>query len=301
MPEILVIGSTNTDMVVKSERLPKPGETVIGGTFLMNPGGKGANQAVAAARLGGNVVFITKVGNDIFGEKAIAGFREEGISTDAVFTDPANPSGVALITVDSKGENCISVASGANSNLTIEDIKQADRFVRQAEIILLQLEIPFETNEYILELGKKLHIKIILNPAPAHPLVDKLLKGSYLITPNETEAEMITGQKVTDFETADLAAGILLAKGVQHVAITMGASGVFYKSGDKKIMLPAPKVKAKDTTAAGDVFNGAIAVGLGEDLQMEKAIEFAIKAASLSVTRMGAQNSAPYRREMKDI
>ncbi len=178
-PLILVIGSTNTDMVIKSERLPKPGETIIGGTFLMNPGGKGANQAVAAARLGGNVVFITKVGKDIFGKKAKEGFRKEGISDKSVYTDTINPTGVGLIMVDKNGENIIAVASGANAHLTVEEINQSEIYFRQAEIILMQLEVPLETVQHCIRLSHKLGKHIILNPAPALKLPDKMLKDIF--------------------------------------------------------------------------------------------------------------------------
>ena len=197
--KIFVIGSSNTDMVIKSEKIPVPGETVIGGTFMMNPGGKGANQAVAAARMGGNVTFVSKIGNDLFGKQSVEGYIAEGIKTDFIFTDPVNPSGIALITVDAKGENCIVVAPGANATLCPNDILKAKNEIETSELLLLQLEIPMETVEYAAEIACNKGVRVILNPAPAQTLSNKLLKCLYMITPNKTEAEMLSGIKVNDW------------------------------------------------------------------------------------------------------
>ena len=193
--KILVVGSSNTDMVIKARHLPRPGETILGGSFFMNPGGKGANQAVTIARLGGQVTFICKTGSDIFGHQSQQLFEEEGINTSYIFSDSEHPSGVALITVDENAENCIVVASGANANLLPSDLNKADEAIAEADLILMQLEIPMETVEYVAEQGHRLGKKVILNPAPAHPLSPSLLKHLYMITPNETEAEMISGIK----------------------------------------------------------------------------------------------------------
>jgi ribokinase len=296
--KITVIGSSNTDMVVITEALPKPGETLLGGKFLMNPGGKGANQAVAAARLGGQISFVAKTGNDVFGQQAKELFKKEGIDTSSVFTDKVNPSGVALINVDGHGENCIAVAPGANDNLTIDDIDAAKNHILSSEIVLLQLEIPIETVQYSINLAFRAGKKIILNPAPARKIPEELYKQLYMITPNETEAEVLTGVHVTDESSALMASEILKTKGTQNVIITLGSRGSFVFSGGKGRLIPAPKVKAIDTTAAGDVFNGALCVGLAEGLPLEEAVVFAGKAASISVTRMGAQASAPYRAEI---
>src|SRR6056297_598251 len=196
MPKIAVVGSSNTDMVIKCSRLPAPGETVLGGQFFMNPGGKGANQAVAAAKLGGDVVFVAKVGNDIFGQEALQGFKNMGINTDHLVVDPDHPSGVATITVDEKGENCIAVASGANGTLSPADIDSAASQIETASVLLMQLETPVPSVEHAASLGKKAGKTVILNPAPAQPLSDSLLAQLDVITPNETEAEIITGIKV---------------------------------------------------------------------------------------------------------
>ncbi len=297
-PSILVIGSSNTDMVIKAPRLPAPGETILGGTFLMNPGGKGANQAVAASRLGGAVTFICKTGNDIFGRQSVELFKQEGIDTSFIFTDPQQPSGVALIAVDDNAENCIVVASGANACLTAQDIMLATDCMEKAAIILMQLEIPVETVAHAATVAAALHIKVILNPAPVCALNDELLKLVSIITPNETEASMLTGIKVTDEATATQAAKYLHAKGIATVIITLGSKGALVLHEDVCTVVHAPVVQAIDTTAAGDVFNGALAVALSENMTMVPAVEFACKAAALSVTRMGAQASAPYKHEL---
>ena len=296
--KILVIGSSNTDMVVKTPKLPLPGETILGGDFLMNPGGKGANQAVAAARLDGNVTFIAKVGQDIFGEEAILGFEKEGINTQYIATDPAHPSGVALIMVEDHGENCISVASGANLSLTPEDVEVVLKQVGKIDTVLFQLEIPLNTVIQAAIASADLGARVIINPAPAQTLPDELLKIVNIITPNETEAKILTGVDVTDLDSAGEAADILHEKGVEVVIITMGSSGAFVSDGDIRELIAPPSVEALDTTAAGDTFNGALAVALSEEKSIVEAVEFANKAAAISVTRMGAQASTPYRKEM---
>lgn len=296
--KIIVIGSCNTDMVIKADRLPIPGETVIGGTFLMNPGGKGANQAVAAARMGGKVTFISKTGNDVFGKQSVELYHSEGIKTDYIFSDPRNPSGVALITVDAKGENCIVVASGANASLSPADIESSKPEIESADLLLMQLEIPIETVEYAAEMAWKRGIPVILNPAPARALSEKLLKRIYLITPNKTEAEILSGIKVTNWERARQAADVISAKGVDKVVITLGSLGAFIKDGNTYHKVEATQVKAVDTTAAGDCFSGSLCVGLSEGLSLTDSVKLATKASALTVTRMGAQSSIPYRKEV---
>ena len=297
MNEILVIGSSNTDMVVKTDELPLPGETKLGGTFFMNAGGKGANQAVAAARLGGNVMLVTKLGNDIFGKQTLEGLKKENIDTNYVFFDESNPSGTALIIVNAMGENCIVVAPGANANLLPEDIKKV-KILRDAAVILLQLEIPMETIDHIAKLAKVNKQKLILNPAPAQKLSDELLRGLYLITPNESEAFDLTGIQVMDEATASAAADVFLKRGVENVIITLGREGAFFQNAHLKIKVNAPVVEPLDTTAAGDTFNGAITVAITENMGWEKAMQFAVRAASISVTKMGAQSSVPHRKEI---
>jgi len=265
----------------------------------MNPGGKGANQAVAAARLGGKVSFIAKTGDDVFGKQAQQLFENENINTDYLVTDPGHPSGVALITVDANGENCIVVAPGANSFLAKTDIDLARDEILRSDIVLMQLEIPLETVIYVANIAFEADKKVILNPAPALQITDELLSKLYMITPNETEAELISGVPVKDIDSATLAARNLYDRGVKVVIITLGSKGALLFTGKEAKLISSPKVEAVDTTAAGDVFNGAIAVAISEGLELEKAVEFACRAAAISVTRMGAQASAPYRKEIK--
>jgi ribokinase len=297
MKKIIVIGSSNTDMVVKTDKLPLPGETKLGGVFFMNAGGKGANQAVAAARLGGNVTLVTKVGNDIFGKQTIDGLKKENINTDYVFIDEEAPSGTALIILNEECENCIVVAPGANANLLPADIEKIKN-ITEAEIILMQLEIPMETIAVVAKNAKANHQKVIINPAPAQKLDDELLNGLFLITPNETEASLLTGITVENEVTASQAAGVFLSKGVQNVIITLGRQGAYFQNKNMKLKIDAPVVQAMDTTAAGDTFSGALTVAITEKMDWEKAIQFAVEAASISVTRMGAQASVPYRKEL---
>jgi len=296
---IVVVGSTNTDMVVRADHIPAPGETILGGTFFMNPGGKGANQAVAAARLGGNVTFICKTGQDIFGKDTLQLFQKEGINTESIISDSQYPSGVALITVSKDAENSIVVAPGANAALRKEEIEKVrTTIIEKADIVLMQLEIPMEVVEYTALLAHSKNIKVILNPAPACRLSEELLKNVDIITPNETEAALLTGVEVTDIETAKEAAKQLFEKGVKTVIITLGSKGALVYNKNEFNLVPAQKVEAVDTTAAGDVFNGALAAALTEDKNMLEAVEFACKASAISVTRFGAQASAPYKNEI---
>ena len=297
--KIIVIGSSNMDMVVKTDHIPVPGETVLSGSFFMNAGGKGANQAVAVARLGGEVSFISKMGNDVFGKQFSQLFSDEGIDTRYIVSDEDLPSGVALITVDKAGENSIVVASGANANLKPDDIgEDARKQIAEASILLMQLEIPMETVEFAARQAAAHGVRVILNPAPVDILTTELLSHIDIITPNQTEAEMISGIKVVDIESSKQAARVICEKGVNSVVITMGARGsvIFHK--ETFSVVPAPVVKAIDTTAAGDVFNGALAVALSEGQELPAAVDFANRAAAISVTRLGAQQSIPYRNEL---
>jgi len=298
MSRIIVIGSSNTDMVIKTSKLPVPGETILGGTFLLNPGGKGANQAVAAARLGGKVTFITKRGNDLFGNQTLGLLMREGIDTQYIVKDNELPSGVALITVDSAGENSIVVAPGSNGNLLSEDIPPVIFESGKYDILLLQLEIPIATVEFCAVSASEHNMKVVLNPAPACPLPENLLANTWLITPNETEAEALTGVKIIDLPSAGKAAAKLQQMRVKNVIITLGETGAYIKSDEFTGLVPGIKVTPVDTTAAGDVFNGALAVAISEGKDLKEAVAFANKAASIAVTRMGAQASAPFRNEI---
>ena len=296
--KIVVLGSTNTDMVIAGARIPVPGETVSGGKFLMNPGGKGANQAVAVARLSarrGVCTFVAKVGDDLFGRETAARLKREGIAARLV-VDPAEPSGTALIMVDAKGQNVISVALGANGTLVPADIAPFAADVAQAAVLLLQLETPVETVLAAAKAARAGGATVILNPAPARKLPRALYAQLDWITPNETEAEILTGVRVTDVASARRARDWFLARGVGHVLVTLGAKGVY--CGDCDRIFPSRRVKAVDCVAAGDTFNGAFAVALAEGRECADAIAFAQKAAAISVTRPGAQSSIPFRREL---
>lgn len=301
MSKIIVVGSSNTDLIIKLDRIPLPGETVIGGEFATAAGGKGANQAVAAARAGGDVTFVARVGKDSMGEQAIAGFVRDGINVDYVIRDGTKPSGVALIFVAKDGENSIAVASGANSNLVAEDIRKAKTVLSNAGVLVLQLETPLNTVQTAAELAKNVGVRVLLNPAPACPLPDELLQHVWILTPNESEAGILTGIKVHDEPTAIQAAERLLARGVGNVIITMGGRGAFIAAKDMRQIIPGCKVKAVDTTGAGDVFNGALAVALAEGKPLLEAAQFANAAAAISVTRLGAQTSAPQRSEINRL
>ncbi len=298
---IFVIGSSNTDMVVRTERLPAPGETILGGTFLMNAGGKGANQAVAAARLNGQVTFVANVGNDLFGRQTIQQLQQEGISTNYITTDAYLPSGVALINVDARGENTITVAPGANAALLPEQLDLFFDQLRRPSIVLVQLEIPVATVEQIIQQCAVRSIPVILNPAPAAAIRSDLMPYLYLITPNETETELLTGIPVHDAHSALVAATVFHHQGVHKVIITLGKKGAFWSDGQHHDIISSPIVQAVDTTAAGDCFNGALAVALAESRTLPEAVNFACHAAALSVTRMGAQASMPYRNEVVEF
>lgn len=296
---IVVVGSSNTDMIIKTSRLPQAGETVIGGKFFMASGGKGANQAVAAARAGGNVAFIARVGEDMFGRKALEGFHRDRINVDYVFKDKEAPSGIALIFVSETGENSIAVASGANARLSPKDLEKAKKIITQADVLLIQLEVPLETVRAAAEMASAAGVRIILNPAPAQKLDDELLNKISILSPNETEAELLSGVNIKRTSGVSEAARILLSKGMEAVLVTLGSKGVYVATKESSRMAPAFKVKAVDTTAAGDVFNGALTVALSEKKTIFEAAVFANAAAAISVTKIGAQPSAPHRKEIE--
>ena len=298
MKKIVVLGSTNTDMVIAGKKIPVPGETVSGGKFLMNPGGKGANQAVAVARLSakrGACTFIAKVGDDLFGRESAVRMKKDGIDAKLI-VDKTEPSGTALILVDAKGQNVISVALGANGTLSPKDIAPYRKDIEGAAALLMQLETPMATVLAAAQWASAKGVPVILNPAPATKLPQGLYKSLAWITPNESEAELLTGVRVTDAKSASKAVDVFLKRGVKHVAITMGAKGVY--CGDCRRLYPAKKVKAVDCVAAGDTFNGAFVVALAEGKCCKDAIAFAQQAAAIAVTRPGAQASVPFRKEI---
>ena len=301
MPSIVVVGSVNVDMVIQSEKLPAPGETVTGGTFVLAQGGKGANQAVAANKLIGDVGLVAKVGKDMFGDETVENFAQGGMNVECVLRDPDNATGTALILVDAKGENLISVAPGANFALTPDDIDAAAEMIAQAKVLLLQLEIPMETVTKAAEVASAAGVTVVLDPAPAAPLKRKLLEHVDYVTPNETEAAQITGIQVTDPESTRTAAKKLLDMGAKQAVITLGSQGVYWTDGDEELFVPAQKIEARDTTAAGDAFNGAFGAALVTGLPIEAALSRACNVASLSATKMGAQPSLPTLEEVEEF
>ncbi len=299
--EVVVVGSSNTDMVVHAAHLPRPGETILGGEFRTVAGGKGANQAVAAARLGAKVTLIARIGRDDLGDRALAGLQRERINVDHVSRDPEARSGVALITVADDGENSITVAPGANASMKPVHVKRAHRAFSGCGPLLVQLETPIDTVTAAVELARRSGMPVILNPAPAQRLPESLLRKISILTPNETEAELLTGIRVADDASAAQAAEALRASGIATVIITMGARGAFVVAADGARLVPGFKVKTLDTTAAGDVFNAALATALADGKLLQDAVIFANATAALSVTRAGAQPSAPRRAEVERL
>lgn len=299
--KVIVIGSYNTDLTIKTHKLPAPGETIIGGRFSEGGGGKGANQAVAAARAGANVIFIARVGDDALGKEGVRRMADEKINIKYIVQDKETPTGVAFITVDEKGENSIVVASGANSKLGPDDISLVEKEMSPSDVLLIQLESPLETVRYSVKRGRELGLKVILNPAPAAALNGDILKNVDIITPNAVEAEMMTGIKIMDIESMKAAAQSFFEFGISCVVLTLGSKGIFIGTPDYQEWVPAYKVKAVDSTGAGDVFSGALAAYVAEGMPVENAAKLACVSASISVTKMGAQKSAPTRKETEDF
>ena len=300
MQKIIVVGSSNVDLTARVKRLPKPGETLGGATLLRANGGKGANQAVAAARMGANVVLITCLGNDASGEMLSSQFAADGIDTSCIKLS-ATPTGTALIFVDDNAENCIAVAPGSNNDLLPADIDAARSAMEGAGYLLVQLEIPMPTVVRSVELSDSLGLKTILNPAPMNPVPEELFGHIWLITPNQTEAEQLTGVHVESEDDACKAAEALFAKGVKNVIVTMGSKGSLVCTPSGREFVPSRKVNAIDTTGAGDVYNGALVAALASGKSLIEAARIATLASSIAVTRMGAQTSAPYANEIENI
>ncbi len=298
MDSIVVVGSSNTDMVIKTPRLPKPGETVTSGVFFRARGGKGANQAVAAARAGGRVALVASLGLDDLGDDAIAAFEEEGIDTRHVRRHADISSGVALIVVDAAAENAIAVAEGANALLSARDVRGCEAAIASAGVLVAQLEIPMEAVSEAVAIAHEHKVPVILNPAPARSLPADLLSRVSVLTPNVSEAALLTGVPPRDGAALDDAATALLRRGVDAVLITLGPAGVLVATAERRERIAGWAVQAEDTTGAGDVFNGALAAAVAEGTPLLDAARFANAAAAISVTRRGAQPSAPRRDEI---
>lgn len=297
-PCIVVVGSSNTDMVVRVPGLPRPGETVLGGTFFTARGGKGANQAVAAARAGGAVSLIACLGDDPLGDATLAALAAEGIDVSGVRRAAGTPSGVALILVDQRGENSIAVAPGANALLDPQQVERCAELLSPRDVLLAQLETPLESVQAAVRAASRVGARTILNPAPARDLPDELLALVSVLTPNEAEAARLAGVPVSEEQSLEKMAAALLRRGAGAVVITLGAGGAFVATTELRQVVPGLRVEARDTTGAGDVFNGALAVALAEGTSLVEAVRFANAAAAISVTRDGAQPAAPHRAEI---
>ncbi|HET6568889.1 MAG TPA: ribokinase [Rhodothermales bacterium] len=298
---ILVVGSANMDLVVTCERFPQPGETILAGDFAMHAGGKGANQAVACARLGGDVSFLGKLGRDIYADRLRESLSANKVDSKFLLTDPVASTGVALITVNREGENQIVVVPGSNMKLSPADVEASAESFLTADVVLLQLEIPLETVEAAAALARSLGKRVVLNPAPAGHLPPSLLQHIDVITPNETEAAILTGLPIRDTASAERAARKLMDFGVRNVVVTLGGRGCLLVTPDDTVRYPAARVTAVDTTAAGDAFNGALAVALVDGQDLHDAVRFACAAGTLAVTKAGAQEAMPSRSEVQAL
>ena len=299
MNKLVVLGSVNADHVLQVASFPRPGETLLGHSYAVIPGGKGANQAVAAARLGADIAFIACVGDDSFGHKMINEFALDGINTQAVMVEADKPTGIAMIQVAATGENSICISAEANACLTVERLAPHSELIKQSDTLLMQLETPIATITQAAKIAKQAGTRVVLNPAPAQTLNDELLSVVDLITPNETEAELLTGIKVIDMPSAQVAANVLHDKGIAEVMITLGSQGVWISEKGQGKQIKGFRVDAIDTTAAGDTFNGGLLAGLQAGLELDSAIRFAHAAAAISVTRVGAQTSIPTKAEVE--
>ena len=299
MKKILVVGSLNMDMTAQVENLPKLGETILGHTFYESPGGKGANQAVSAGRLGADVTIIGKVGDDVYGKKLTDNLKINRVKTDGIVVSKEKGTGKALIVVDSNGDNMIVVLPESNSELTTADIDSKIELVKAADMLVLQHEIPLETVKYVLELGKKYGKINILNPAPAFKLDDSILELIDYLVLNETELEIITGRENIPENEYMSYCEKLLDKKVKNIVLTLGEKGGIYINKENKYEYKALKVKAVDTTAAGDSFLGGFLLKLSEEESVENAITYAAGVSALTVTKEGAQNSLPSKDEVE--
>lgn len=300
-PDIVVIGSLNTDIVAQAKRCPRPGETVTGSDFRMVPGGKGANQAVAAARMSGKTAMVGRIGDDIFGQMLLHSLHDAGVGTDYVFKTPGTPTGTALIILDEKAENHIVVVPGANSFCSVEDVTLLEEFIGAAKILMVQLEVPLQTVQCAVRIAREHGVTVMLDPAPAVPLPPDILTNVDIILPNETEASVLTGRQITDLKSAKLAAVDLICRGVKTVIVKLGQRGAVLVQDNFFEYIAGYEVEAVDTTAAGDAFAGGVAVALAEGSDVRSAVQFANAAGALAVMSFGAQTSMPDRQAVEQF
>jgi ribokinase len=298
-PKIIVIGSLVYDLVAKAERRPQKGESLLGTEFGMFPGGKGANQAVQCAKLGAEVWMVGRVGDDFFGESLIKNLKKEGVNTKYIVKDKTTTTAVGCIVIDKEGDNSIVMVPQANMKNTKADVEKVKNILGKFDVLILQLEIPLNVVIYSAKLARKNNLKIILNPAPAKEIPDSLIKICDILTPNETEAEILTGIKIENLEDAKSAGKRLLTRGAKCVIITLGEKGALYCTKEEISLIPSFKVKAVDTTAAGDAFNGTLAVAIALGKEIKEGIKLANAAGALSATKMGAQPSLPGKKELE--
>ena len=299
--KILVIGSSTTEMIFQAPVIPGKGETVMGTSFSMSPGGRGVNQAIAAARAGGEVVFLCRTGNDLFGEQVIDVLQQNNISTKNVIRDQKLASGISSVIVDSTGNSGIAITQGANVNLSDKDLLHAQLDISPGDILLLQLDIPVETIRFAADLARSSRARVILNPAPALPVSDELLKSISILTPNASQAEILTGITITDERSAELAGRILLERGLNRVIITLRSKGAMVIDNGGAEHVPGFEMSSVDTSVVSDVFNGSLVVALSEGKNFYEAVLFANAAASLSASRPGAISSIPARDEILEL
>lgn len=300
-PKIVVIGCLHTDFTVKVKTIPRIGESVLGKSFKRSPGGKGANQAVAAARLGADVVLIGRVGADVFGKELIKNLRENGIDTKYIIEDSETYTGLALIMVDEDGDNILAVASGADMRIRKEDIDRAEEIIKLSDILLIQLETPLQIVEYAINIAFNEGVKVLLNPAPAQKLSKDLLKKVYVLIPNEKEAELLSNVKIKDLNSSKISAKKLLENGTKNIVITLGKNGSIIATKEETVHINGLNVNAIDTTGAGDAFCGALAVALSSGKELKEAVIYANYAGALATTKIGAQEALPTKEELENF
>lgn len=300
-PKIVVVGSLHMDLTVRTEKIPRIGETMLGKQFIMSPGGKGANQAVAAAKLGAEVTLVGRVGADVLGRELIKNAKGNGIDTSYIVVDRETATGVALIMVDEKGNNIIAVASGADMRCCMEDIDRAEKVIKSSDTLSIQLEIPLPVVEYAIDKAFREEVKVILNPSPAQQLPDELLRKVYVLTPNRKEAEVLSGCKVTSVRAAKMVAEKIRKRGVENIIITLGRNGAIVATEQETVHVRGIEVNTVDATGAGDAFCGTLAVAISSGKELKEAVMYSNCAGALATTKIGAQEALPTTSELESF